>query len=113
MGEDLKFPAQCQTSLAEALRPELFKAMSDPVRISIIAMLATQKEPSTVSQIAAHCGIDFSGVSRHLKILYNAEIVTMRKEGRTSLYRLKTHELVETLQGLAKSLLLCAGANER
>lgn len=108
MSGNPELPEICQETLSEALRPELFKAMSDPVRISIIATLATRAEFSTVSEIAECCGIDFSGVSRHLKILREAEIVSAEKKGRAVLYRLNTEDLVETLQGLAMSLTRCA-----
>lgn len=108
MSDNPKLPEICQESLSEALRPELFKAMSDPVRISIIATLATRMELTSVSEIAESCGIDFSGVSRHLKILREAEIVSAEKQGRAVLYRLNTEDLVETLQGLAISLSRCA-----
>lgn len=107
MSQKANFPDMCQENLSEALRPELFKAMSDPVRISIIATLATRKGLSTVSEIAESCGIDFSGVSRHLKILREAEIVSAEKQGRSVMYSLNTKELVQTLEGLAMSLALC------
>ena len=113
MTEHPNFPEICQEGLSEALRPELFKAMSDPVRVSIIAILATRSGFSTVSEIAETCGIDFSGVSRHLKILREAEIVTAEKQGRAMLYCLNTKELVQTLHGLAASLTHCSEQAKR
>lgn len=107
MSQDSTLPEICQVSLAEAMRPELFKAMSDPVRISIIAIMASRKGPSSVSDLVACCDIDFSGVSRHLKILRDADILSGKKQGRTMLYELKTDELVRTLNGLAEALKRC------
>lgn len=101
------FPETCQSSLATCMRPELFKALCDPVRVSIVATLATRKTPSTVSDLASCCGIDFSGVSRHLKILREAEVVSGVKQGRSMLYQLNTDDLVGTLRGLADALMSC------
>lgn len=100
-------PEICQDSLAVALRPDLFKALCDPVRVSIVATLATRKAPSNVSDLASCCGIDFSGVSRHLKLLREAGVVSGVKDGRAMLYQLNTDHLIETLEGLAAALRRC------
>ena len=99
-----KLPDRNTVNLAEHMRPELFKALCDPVRISIIATLAMKAQPVTVSEITGCCGIDFSGVSRHLKLLRDAGVVAAEKRGREMLYTLRTDELVETLHGLADVL---------
>lgn len=89
------------------MSPNLFKALSDPVRISIIATLATRNTPSTVGGLTECCGIDFSGVSRHLKLLKEADIVSAQKHGREMLYSLKTDDLANTLRGIANALEGC------
>ncbi|WP_371396872.1 ArsR/SmtB family transcription factor [Fretibacter rubidus] len=100
-------PDICQQHLAAAFQPDMFKALCDPVRVSIIADLATRKDPVPVSAIAQCCGIDFSGVSRHLKILREAGLVSATKDGRSVLYQLRTEHMAQTLQGLADALRLC------
>jgi len=100
-------PAICQSSLLQVMRPELFKALSDPTRIAIIATLATEREPASVTDIAENCGIDFSGVSRHLKLLKEAGLLSSEKTGRVVRYHLKSDELVATLQGFADAIKLC------
>lgn len=102
-----KLPDICQESLTVALRPDLFKALCDPVRVSIVATLAMRKDPASVSDLTGCCGIDFSGVSRHLKLLREAGVVTGVKQGRTMLYQLNTDNLIETLEGVAQALKLC------
>lgn len=89
------------------MRPDLFKALCDPVRISIVANLAVRAVPSTVSDLTTCCGIDFSGVSRHLKILRDAGVVSAQKTGREVFYQLKTEELSETLHNMADALTGC------
>jgi len=89
------------------MRPDLFKALCDPMRISIIANLASRSGSSSVGDLTECCGIDFSGVSRHLKILRDAGIVTSEKSGREVLYSLRTEELSQTLHNIADALIGC------
>lgn len=107
MSSSKSFPGKCQQSLADHMRPDLFKALCDPVRISIVATLAAQAESQTVGDLTECCGIDFSGVSRHLKILREAGVVNADKNGREMLYSLKTEELAETLHAMADALIGC------
>ncbi len=100
-------PECCTESLTDTMRPGLFKALCDPVRISIVATLATRSAPSTVSDIADCCGIDLSGVSRHLKILRDANILSATKDGRHVLYSLDTDMLSEALRSIADALDVC------
>lgn len=104
MSKSKNLPEFYDESLAEHMRPDLFKALCDPVRISIVATLAAQRDPATVSELTSCCGIDFSGVSRHLKVLRDAGVVTAEKNGREVHYMLNTDELIETLHGMADML---------
>lgn len=107
MSTTLKLPEICEMSLVQAMRPEVFKALCDPNRIAIVATLATKRGPSNVSDIAEGCGIDFSGVSRHLKILKEAGLLSAVRQGRTVQYALKSDELIATLEGLTAALKQC------
>lgn len=108
-----QLPSVCQDSLLAAMPPEFFKALCDPVRISIVAELASRDRAVPVSDIAGCCGIDFSGVSRHLKILKEANIVEATKEGRSVLYALRTEALIDTLRGLASAIEGCRVASDK
>ncbi len=107
MSAPSNLPGICQTSLMKAMRPKLFKALCDPNRIAIVATLATKSDPSRVSDIAQGCGIDFSGVSRHLKILREAGLLSAVRKGRTVSYQLESEHLVDTLEGLTAALKQC------
>lgn len=96
-----------EAALEDQLRPDLFKALCDPVRISIVATLAARVEPSRVSDITDCCCIDVSGVSRHLKILKDAGIVSAKKNGREMLYSLDAEDLAATLRAAADALDAC------
>lgn len=107
MDHSNSLPEPCTQGLAEVMRPDLFKALCDPVRISIVANLASGPAEQTVGGLTRCCGIDFSGVSRHLKILKLADIVEAKKVGREMQYSLKTEQLAETLREIADSLTAC------
>jgi len=84
--------------------PDFFKALGDPVRLALVSYMAHLGKPSTVTEVSGCCGIDFSGVSRHLKILREAGIVTATKRGRKTYYALDTRKSKATLNRLAEIL---------
>ena len=100
-------PDCCTIALEDAMRPDLFRALCDPVRISIVATLAARNDPATVSDIAECCGIDFSGVSRHLKILKEASVLSATRDGRKVLYWLDADMLAMTLRTMAEAIEVC------
>lgn len=100
-------PERCTVALSDAFQPEFFKALCDPTRISIVATLAASDEAVPVGDIVECCGIDFSGVSRHLKMLKDAGILTAERDGRHVLYRLESSALASTLRGMADALDVC------
>ena len=104
-----KLPSQCLDLLAGRLRPDFFKALSDPTRLAILARLASSPTPLTVSEASQCCGVHFSGVSRHLKQLQDAGLVAATKKGREVVYRPLLAELAQTLRGLADAVEACMG----
>jgi ArsR family transcriptional regulator, arsenate/arsenite/antimonite-responsive transcriptional repressor len=86
------------------LNPDFFKALGDPVRLALVAYLAHLGKPSTVTEVSGCCGVDFSGVSRHLKILREAGIVTAEKRGRKTYYALDADKITSSLHGLSDIL---------
>lgn len=97
-----------QKNLEQLLDASLFKALADPVRVAIVAQLACKRDPSTVSSLNECCGIDFSGVSRHLKQLKDAGVLSANKVGRETHYQLDSHQLAENLRALADALEKCS-----
>jgi ArsR family transcriptional regulator len=76
-------PAQqndCRDVLREHLRPELFRALCDPNRLTLVARLATAPGPLTVTEASTCCGVHISGVSRHLAMLRDAGVLQATKE---------------------------------
>jgi DNA-binding transcriptional ArsR family regulator len=98
----------CCTDLGALLRADLFRALGDPNRLSILSWLATGGE-ATVSEIATGgcCSISMSVVSRHLKALREAGILKARKRGKEVLYTVQIQPLVDRLRAIADALETC------
>jgi DNA-binding transcriptional ArsR family regulator len=79
--------------LAEALPPDLFKALCDPSRLAVLTELAACKPPCTVGRIAECCPTDMSVVSRHLATLRAAGVVEAHRSGKEVHYELSTSAL--------------------
>ena len=66
---------------------DLFQALADPARLRIVE--AMRAGECAVSDIVERMDIHQSGVSRHLRILADAGIVTMRPDGQKHMYSLR------------------------
>ncbi len=71
---------------------DVFQAIADPTRREILTLLRLQPE-ITASDLAAPFGMTQSAVSQHLKILRDAQLVTVTPYGRERRYRLNAHPL--------------------
>ncbi len=63
-----------------------FTALSDPTRRVVFESL--RKGPQTVSELAAQQPVSRPAVSQHLKVLHEAQLVTVKAEGRKRIYSL-------------------------
>ncbi|MDH3403522.1 MAG: metalloregulator ArsR/SmtB family transcription factor [Acidobacteriota bacterium] len=95
-------------SLDELLEPRLFRALSDPNRLTLLSRLATSPRPRTVGELDSCCPIDLSVVSRHLAVLRDAGVVTAEKRGRQVFYSVCCQPLASLLRGVAQALEDCA-----
>ena len=76
--------------IAVKLFIRVMKALSDPNRVRAIKLLGT--EELCVCELRQLIGLAQSTVSKHLKILEEAGLVTYRKEGSWIIYRLTQGE---------------------
>ena len=67
---------------------EIFKALGDETRLSIIKLIAATGNQLCVGMIAHKLGISQPAVSQQLKTLRNAGIVTSEKKGAHFSYRI-------------------------
>ncbi|MCK5115917.1 MAG: winged helix-turn-helix transcriptional regulator [Candidatus Aegiribacteria sp.] len=97
----------CCSGLEGILLPKMFKALSDPNRVSILIRLAECCAPCSVSEVAECCPVDLSVVSRHLAILREAGILEAQKRGKEVYYTVCSRTLVNTLRRIADALESC------
>ncbi len=97
----------CCPELTQWLPAEVFKALSDPNRIAILARLAELAKEQTVTEVAACCPVNISVVSRHLRTLKDAGVLEAVKRGKEVFYRVRIQELVQWLRTLADALESC------
>ncbi|MEM8731847.1 MAG: metalloregulator ArsR/SmtB family transcription factor [Pseudomonadota bacterium] len=71
---------------------EILKAAADPTRRAIMTLLA-QHGPMRVTDIAQSFDLSLNAVSKHIKVLERAQLVTRRTEWREHLIELHTGPL--------------------
>lgn len=78
---------------------DIFDVIADGTRRDILQLLreraASGDEGTSVSQIVGELGISQPTVSKHLKVLREAELVSVREEGQHRYYSLDTAPLDE------------------
>ena len=72
---------------------DLFQTLADPTRRQIVEVL--QGGERAVNDIVDAVAIDQSGVSRHLRILYESGFVDVRPEGPRRVYSLRPEPFQE------------------
>lgn|SRR5690606_31760692 len=85
---------------AEPAKPDLFQAIADPTRRSLLQLLVDRGE-LPVTAISTHYPISRTAVSKHLRVLAGAGLVKERKVGRETRYRLEAEPLLELKRWLA------------
>ena len=78
---------------------DIFQAIADPTRRQLLSLLADNEMPVTI--ISEHFPISRTAVSKHLRILEEAGLVTERKVGRETRYKLQAEPLKELRQWLS------------
>lgn len=97
--------------LESVLDPDLFRALSDPNRVTLLAHLGEKGGASTVTEASECCPVDISVVSRHLRTMRSAGLVTGEKDGREVHYRVEHAALAERLRLIADALDECCPPN--
>lgn len=78
---------------------EIFKALGDPIRWSIVSQMALVDELACLT-LEETLPVSKPTISYHTKILYHAGLISARKEGRNYFYSLRRdvlHELLDSL----------------
>jgi len=75
------------------LRRDIFQAIADPTRRSILILLAAQ--PVTAGAIADNFDAARSTVSKHIQILTECGLVEANQQGREIYYQIKIERMAE------------------
>jgi DNA-binding transcriptional ArsR family regulator len=78
---------------------DIFQAIADPTRRELISLLADKELP--VMEITGHFSISRTAVSKHLNVLKEAGLVSERKVGRETRYKLQPDSLLELKRWLS------------
>lgn len=74
---------------------DVFHAIAHPARRQILVLLRDGERAA--GDLAAPFDMTLGGVSQHLRVLENAELVQVRREGKRRLYRLHPQALGEVV----------------
>jgi DNA-binding transcriptional ArsR family regulator len=66
---------------------DVFHAIAHPARRAILVALKDGERPA--SELAEPFAMTFAGISQHLRVLEEAELVSVRRDGRNRFYRLE------------------------
>ncbi len=75
------------------MRRDVFQAIADPTRRSIIALIALQA--MSPSAIADHFSMSRQAISKHMKILTECELIRADHQGREIYYLLEVDKMKE------------------
>lgn len=78
---------------------DVFQAIADPTRRELLSLLADKEMP--VTAISERFPISRTAVSKHLHVLADAGLVSERKVGRETRYKLQPEPLMELKQWLS------------
>jgi len=85
-------------------RAKIFKALAEVKRIEMVRYLHLHGENNTCGSIGESMGMDKSNVSYHLKILYEADLVSVIRNGQNKKGQLREDTFTEFLPGFLDSL---------
>jgi DNA-binding transcriptional ArsR family regulator len=89
----------------------VFRALSDPTRRALLTVLARGER--TVGELAAPFDMSLAAVSKHLRLLQDAGLLTRRVEGRTHYCRLDPDGFTQARRWLLLYERLRSGDFER
>lgn len=102
-----KQAATRRAAIDRCLDAAFFKALADPTRLLLLACLMKCRRPCAVTEIAECCSVDLSVVSRHLRILEQAGLLSAERKGRVVRYAVRFGELKTRLLDLAAAIDEC------
>jgi DNA-binding transcriptional ArsR family regulator len=90
---------------------ETFAALGDPTRLAIVARLA--EGDATVKELAEPFAVSLPAISRHLKVLERAGLITRGRSAQSRPSRLRVEALTEAVTWMAARRELWEGRMDR
>jgi DNA-binding transcriptional ArsR family regulator len=84
--------ARTKSATANRL-PEVLKALAEPRRVAIVRLVHERELPA--GEIAKHFRTTRQAVSQHLRLLTNAGVLGVRRDGTKRFYRVRTEAFGE------------------
>lgn len=81
-----------------------FSILSEPTRLSILHALCNGER--SVGDIVEATESTQTNVSRHLKLMHDAKIVTKRKEGTLVFYRISSEHTIDLCRGVCTQMAI-------
>ncbi len=75
------------------MRRDVFQAIADPTRREIISMIA--QKPLNVNTVAGNFEVSRTAIYKHVKILTECGLITIKQHGRERYYEAKLRKLNE------------------
>ncbi|WP_421764731.1 ArsR/SmtB family transcription factor [Ekhidna sp.] len=79
-------------------RRDIFQAIADPTRREILSTLI--EKPKNLNALADQFSISRQGVSLHVKVLEECDMISISKEGRERYCHIKPEKLLEIIEWL-------------
>lgn len=89
--------------LAKVFDSKLLKILSEPVRIEILKVLASN-DSMDIGSITKQFSQDRSVISRHLSVMADVGIVTAQKKGRHKFYEVDGIFFLSQLEGMTEAI---------
>src|SRR3546814_8041008 len=79
----------------------VFAALGDPTRLALVGKLGDRAQRS-ITELGRDSALSRQAITRHLRVLEDAGVVRSRRQGRESLFKLRSEEHTSELQSLMR-----------
>jgi DNA-binding transcriptional ArsR family regulator len=83
---------------------ELFRALAEPTRLTLMSALIKCGRPCSATELAEIAAVDFSVANRHLKVLASAGLLGDQRKGRQRFYVARCPEIVARFEALCDAI---------
>jgi DNA-binding transcriptional ArsR family regulator len=90
-------------ALDRCLDSAMYRALAEPARLQILKIFLLHG-PIDIAGVVANIDLDRSVVSRHLKVLHEARLVTYDKQGRNRIYSVCGHDAIHRFEAMTESI---------